>query len=121
MGKTIIMASHILDEVEKICSHVAIIKRGHLLATGTVGSILSDDQILEVSAADMPALKKMLAEIPEVNKMEEKEGLLLLHIEKGYAPARINDLAFRAGIILSHLRLKVKSLEAEFLEITSDH
>ena len=46
-GKTIFMASHILDEVEKVCSHVAIIKNGDLLATGEVGSILSKEITVE--------------------------------------------------------------------------
>ena len=57
-GKTILMASHILDEVEKICSHVAIIKQGKLLATGTVGNIIGGEDQIEVSSEENEALKE---------------------------------------------------------------
>ena len=48
-GKTIIMASHLLDEVEKVCTHVAIIKNGNLLTAGSVDEVLVTDEIIEVS------------------------------------------------------------------------
>src|SRR6202000_3257452 len=63
-GKTIILASHILDEVEKICSHVAIIKKGKLLATGAIGSILSDQPTIEAGAPDLEQLYQVLASVP---------------------------------------------------------
>ncbi|MEY3420595.1 MAG: hypothetical protein RIR48_880, partial [Bacteroidota bacterium] len=63
-GKTVIMASHILDEVEKICTHVAIIKKGQLLATGPVGSIINSDITVELAANDMDKLKTFLATLP---------------------------------------------------------
>jgi len=68
-GKTIILASHILDEVEKICSHVAIIKKGKLLATGAMGSILSDQPTVEVGAADIESQHRLLSAIPLARKI----------------------------------------------------
>jgi len=120
-GKTIIMASHILDEVEKICSHVAIIKNGKLLASGTVGAIISDDFLVEVSAENNTALQAALAEDTRIKKAELKDGgVVLLHFETETPAAAINEWAFSKGFTLSHLRVVKKSLEAEFLEITAN-
>lgn len=117
-GKTILMASHILDEVEKVCSHVAIIKHGKLLATGTVGSILSDDKIIEISSESLSMLKAVLTPIEEVHKIDETENILTLQVDKSLSSAALNALAFQNGITLNHLISKQKSLESEFLEIT---
>ncbi|MCB0582639.1 MAG: ABC transporter ATP-binding protein [Phaeodactylibacter sp.] len=118
MGKTIIMASHILDEVEKVCSHVAIIKEGRLLASGTVGAIISDDMLVEVSAENLDGLKSAMGQYPPVRRIEEEEGKLILYLSEEVPPAQINQVAFRQGVALSHLRVVKKSLESEFLEIT---
>jgi ABC-2 type transport system ATP-binding protein len=119
-GKTIIMASHILDEVEKICSHVAIIKKGTLLATGTVGQILTSDRLIEIAATDMEALKRVLAAFPEIKEMEMIDGnyLILTLPEHGANAADMNRLAFDQGIVLTRLLERKRSLESEFLEIT---
>ncbi|RMG86070.1 MAG: ABC transporter ATP-binding protein [Bacteroidetes bacterium] len=118
-GKTIIMASHILDEVEKVCSHVAIIKNGHLKATGTVGAILSDDKIIEIGADDLDRLFDLVSSLPQVKKTERpKAPFLLLHAHPELTTATLNRLAFDHGILLTHLIARQKSLESEFLEIT---
>ncbi|MBR9919323.1 MAG: ATP-binding cassette domain-containing protein [Bacteroidetes bacterium] len=117
-GKTVIMASHILDEVEKICSHVAIIKRGKLLATGTVGAILSNNVTVEIGAADIQALKRLIQEEEELHFVSESGDRLILDAEAGFSAERINEVAFKQGIILTHLSVKQRSLESEFLEIT---
>lgn len=119
-GKTIIMASHILDEVEKVCSHVAIIKKGHLLATGGVGTILSNDRQVDIAAENMEALKDMLSNIPEIHKLEMQNGKYTLLVDEKMTATELNQLAFGNGITLSHLVLKPKSLESEFLEITNE-
>src|SRR5690349_11480048 len=62
-GHTIIMASHLLDEVEKVCTHVAILKTGTLLATGDVSYVLMDEDIVEVGATNLDALSAVLKEI----------------------------------------------------------
>ena len=117
-GKTIIMASHLLDEVEKICSHVAIIKNGKLLATGAVGSILNHQPTVEVGAADVEKLQQLLSGHALVQKLERKGGRLELELSPGHLPEELNRLAFEHGIVLAHLVLKPSSLEMEFLEIT---
>jgi len=117
-GKTIIMASHLLDEVEKICSHVAIIKNGKLLATGAVGSILNRQPTLEVGTADVEKLRLLLSGQTLVRKLERMGERLELELSPGRLPAELNRLAFEHGIVLDHLVLKPSSLEMEFLEIT---
>ncbi len=118
MGKTIIMASHILDEVEKVCSHVAIIKDGRMLASGTVGAIITDDMLVEVSAEDLPALRAAMEQYPAVRRIDENDHKLLLYLSEEVPPAKLNLMAFEQGLALSHLRVVKKSLESEFLEIT---
>ena len=117
-GKTILMASHILAEVEKVCTHVAIIKQGNLLATGPVGSILSNDRLIEINADDQVALRALLTTHPQVRDIQSKKHCLLLAVDPALSPSTLNQLAFDKGITLTHLAGKRKSLEAEFLEIT---
>lgn len=118
-GKTIIMASHILDEVEKICSHVAIIKNGNLLATGTVGSIISNDKQIEVATADNTSLMRLLQAHQMVFKITSDNNILTLSTDENVTASEINQLCFENKITLTHLVVRKKSLEAEFLEITS--
>ncbi len=120
-GKTIIMASHILDEVEKVCSHVAIIKKGKLLASGEVGAILSKDRQVEIGADDLDRLREMLAHLPGVVRIEQKNGLLHLTVKQDISAGELNKMAFGNGITLRHLVMRPKRLESEFLEITKEN
>ncbi len=122
-GKTIILASHLLDEVEKICSHVAIIKNGKRLATGPVGSILSQQPTVEVGCAesDATALKALLSDCPLVSSCTTegvKGNRFRLELKPEHDAAELNQLAFEKGITLNHVVTKARSLELEFLEIT---
>lgn len=118
-GKTIIMASHILDEVEKVCTHVSIIKNGNHLISGSVGSIISDDVQVEIAASNLGDLKNMLSNDSRISKLVEKEGKLVLFVDSEFSTAEINQMAHNNGITLTHLVAKAKSLESEFLEITN--
>jgi ABC-2 type transport system ATP-binding protein len=118
-GKTVIMASHILDEVEKICSHVAIIKKGNLLATGPVGSIINSDITVELAAADMDQLKTFLAGLNMVKSLTISEKHIEITVDKDFDISLINRIAFDHGILLSHIAGRKKRLETEFLEITA--
>lgn len=118
MDKTILMASHILDEVEKTCSHVAIIKRGKLLAQGTVGAIITDDATIEVGASDMTALQNAIQTIDTIKKVDETDQYIELSVPVDFNPGELNRLAFQKGIVLTHLVKRQRSLESEFLEIT---
>ncbi len=119
-GKTVIMASHLLDEVEKICSHVAIIKNGSLLATGSVGSILSNDITVEVSASNMNQLSNLISGIEWIRNIKREKELIEFQMSENHTAKEINSLAHNAGIILNHLVSRKRKLEEEFLEITNN-
>jgi len=121
-GKTIIMASHMLDEVEKVCSHVAILKQGVLLAAGHVDEILVNDDIVEVKAKDMAALNLVLEQVPNHTTIHGGEnGVVNIMFPSGTADlGGLNSYCFEKGIALTHLVQKKKSLESKFIEITNE-
>ena len=119
-GKTVIMASHLLDEVEKICSHVAIIKNGQLLATGPVGSILSNDVTVEISATNMDQLSNLFSGVEWVRNIKREKDLLEFQMEENHSAHEINSMAFKNDIVLTHLVSRKRKLEEEFLEITNN-
>ena len=118
-GRTIFMASHMLDEVEKVCSHVAIIKNGQLLTTGAVGELLNKEVTVEVGAQNMEILRGVLSEASFVNEVDVKLNILIAHVNEGYSAYDINQLAIQKGIVLTHLNERKRRLEEEFLQITS--
>ena len=119
-GKTIIMASHLLDEVEKVCTHVAILKQGNLVASGHVNEIFVHDDIVEISAASLDELDKSIENIPGLLRKKMEQGRIELYFAPGQAKLDvINQFCFNYGITLSHLQLKKKSLESKFFELTN--
>jgi ABC-type multidrug transport system ATPase subunit len=118
-GKTIFMASHMLDEVEKICSHVAIIKNGNLLTTGAVGSLLKNEVTIEIAAENNDILRGVLNEANFISKIETKSNLLIINVKEGFSVLDVSQLMYQKGIILIHLNERKRKLEEEFLQITA--
>lgn len=119
-GKTIIMASHMLDEVEKVCTHVAILKYGKLIASGDVNEILVNEDVVEIAASNLDALKNMLTSFPNILSMQIKDKVVQMNLPQGTANMEaINKFCFNNNIVLTHLQLKKKSLETKFLELTN--
>ncbi len=118
-GKTVIMASHILDEVEKICSHVTIIKSGKLLASGSVGSILSDDITIELGCDLLENLEQYLTQIEDIKSMKRVGNLLECQANKSVSISALNAALVNDGFEITHLVSRKKKLEEEFLAITS--
>ncbi len=118
-GKTIFMASHILDEVEKVCSHVAIIKNGNLLATGEVGSLLNKEVTIEIAASNNEALKSIFSESTFVTEIISKPNFLVLSVKDGFSAYDVNKFAMDKGFVLTYLNERKRRLEEEFLQITS--
>jgi ABC-2 type transport system ATP-binding protein len=120
-GHTIIMASHLLDEVEKVCTHVAILKSGNLLTTGNVEEVMMDEDIVELSAADLTALTALFRKREQQIIFDERANTIQVILPKGSAKMEdINRLCFENGIVLNHLILKKKRLEARFFELTNN-
>jgi len=120
-GKTIIMASHLLDEVEKVCTHVAIMKKGKLLASGSVNEVLVNEDIVEVASEDNLQLVKIFEHYSGIQQIKQEENKLHLHFKVGTSNLKdINNYCFSNGIVLSLLTIKKKSLEAKFFELTNN-
>ncbi|HBG69906.1 MAG: ABC transporter ATP-binding protein [Bacteroidetes bacterium GWF2_43_63] len=118
-GLTIIMASHMLDEVEKICTDVAIIKKGELLVQGRVSELLGSGYIVEVQAANMDSLHNALKELNTVTDVKKELDKFIVTFSSEISNENINKFLFEKGIILTHLASKRKNLEMQFLEITN--
>lgn len=121
-GKTIIMASHILDEVEKVCTHVAIIQKGVLKTSGPVSDVLNtsadSSTTILISAADNEALRSVISNMPGINSVTVQDNLLMLSCNESVTSSAINRYCFEKGITLNQLLVKRKTLETRFLEIT---
>ncbi len=119
-GKTIIMASHLLDEVEKVCTHVAILKQGNLLASGTVKDVFQENDIVQLAATDKEKLRHALVGLNNYKRLDEVGGILELSYDSGTANLEeINRHCFNNDVVLSHLQLKKSNFESKFLELTN--
>lgn len=118
-GKTIIMASHLLDEVEKVCTHVAILKRGDLLLSGKVDEVLVSEDQVEIGSTDITKLLSVISAMPGVHSVRQTNGALQLNCDAHISTSRINEYCQQNGITLSHLVLRKKSLETKFMELTN--
>ena len=120
-GKTVIMASHLLDEVEKVCTHVAILKRGEIITFGNVNEILSNEEIVEVAANDHQKLLAVLNNLPGKTKLNDENKFVNVFFPVNTSNlSEINNFCFEKGVILNHLVIRKKSLEAKFFELTNN-
>lgn len=119
-GMTVIMASHLLDEVEKVCSHVAILKKGVLLVDGSVDAVLRSDDLIEVRAQDMQRLQDVLVQMPGIEKIALGNQCLNLTANADIRPEDVNRYCAGHGLYLSHLATRKKSLEMKFMELTNE-
>lgn len=119
-GKTLILASHILSEVEKICNHVAILKKGDLLANGPVKELLAEDEIIEISCDRNEELKNLLEGSDLVKEIETENGLLVLTLNEKASTAEVNGFAFSNEIVIHHMLSRKRSLESQFLELVKE-
>ena len=123
-GKTIIIASHILDEIEKVCTHCAILKNGKLLRTGTINEIIGNQEntLLKIRATDYKELEKIIendSEISIYNKDAEHNSLII-SVSKNKTPEEVNRYFFDKGVVLSELIIYNESLENQFLNIIKE-
>lgn len=117
-GKTIILASHLLDEVEKVCTHVGVLQKGKLLAQGNVTELFSNDEMLEASCDDNSKILTALQGESRITKIAENNGKVMISA-KNLSASELNSLLFHKGITINHLASKKKSLESHFLELIS--
>ena len=119
-GTTILLASHLLDEVEKVCSHVVILRKGQKLYSGRVDNMMASQGFIELKTAQSEKLIALLKEDPRIKSIKQENGLMTVLLSEKMDPAELNELLFKNGIILSHLVHRKESLEEQFLTLTKN-
>ncbi len=119
-GTTILLASHLLDEVEKVCSHVIILRKGEKLYSGSVDGMLASHGFFELSTENKEALTSFLKSNPKFGEIKEENNLITAFLKEEMDAATFNKLLFDQGIVLSHLVKRKESLEEQFLTLTKN-
>lgn len=121
-GTTILLASHILDEVEKVCSHVVVIREGVILYTGRVDELTASNGLLELNTEtqNFELLKKLILAFNGIESTKEENGKIIALLNKPVSTAELNSYLQKNGIVLSHLAHKKPSLEQQFLTLTNN-
>jgi ABC-2 type transport system ATP-binding protein len=117
-GTTILLASHLLDEVEKVCTHVLVLRKGEMLYSGSVDGITSNEGFFELKSDNHQNLKSILTNHQAVEKVVEEDGKVLVYLKKSLEPQDLNKYLFENNITLQHLIKRKHSLEEQFLELT---
>ncbi|WP_445710858.1 ABC transporter ATP-binding protein [Flavobacterium sp.] len=119
-GTTILLASHLLDEVEKVCSHVVVLRHGEMLYQGSVDGMLSTEGFFELKSENLNLLKEKLTQHAAVENILQEEDKLVVHLKENLEAKDLNEYLFKNGIILQHLVKRKNSLEEQFLELTKN-
>ncbi|MEP2770936.1 MAG: ABC transporter ATP-binding protein [Fulvivirga sp.] len=119
-GKTIILASHLLDEVQKVCSHFCVLKKGTLIYSGSVEDVNKGAATVEVGVEDESGLMEALEGYEASTKVERDEKNFVVTLKDGTSATELNAYLFSKGITVSHLLTQRKSLEKQFLELLAE-
>ena len=118
-GTTILLASHLLDEVEKVCTHVLILRKGEVLYSGNVDGMSSNEGFFELQSEDNSKLKLVLSNHPAIDKISTENGKVIAYLKQPLESATLNLYLFENQIVLNHLVKRKHSLEEQFLSLTS--
>jgi ABC-2 type transport system ATP-binding protein len=119
-GTTILLASHLLDEVEKVCSHVLVLQKGKILYTGTVDGMSSNEGYFELQSDNNETLICVIQAHSAIEKVVAEEGKVLVYLKNPLDAADLNKYLFEKNIYLNHLVKRKSSLEDQFLELTKN-
>ena len=119
-GTTILLASHLLDEVEKVCSHVVVIREGVKLYSGRVAEMTASKGFFELQTENSQGkLKDLLENHEAISSVKQEEGKLIAVLKVELTATDLNAFLFKNGITLSHLVKRKPSLEQQFLTLTN--
>jgi ABC-2 type transport system ATP-binding protein len=120
-GGTIVLSSHLLDEVEKTCDHVAIVDRGRIVVQGSIAELRNGGEHgVVVDVDDVPRASILLAAHPAVIRVENGgDDSVRVALRDATAVADLNRRLVQAGISVNRLDPAQASLEQRFLEITT--
>ncbi|OQX73045.1 MAG: ABC transporter ATP-binding protein [Bacteroidetes bacterium 4484_276] len=119
-GVTILVASHLLDEVQKMCNQVAVLKQGKKLFSGPVGEVFSVSDTVEMASENLEILLVAISGFKGISSIRKEGELIVAHVKEGINPGDISEFLVEKGIVLSHLALRKKSLEQQFLELLQE-
>ena len=119
-GKTVILASHILDEVQKVCTHFAVLNYGELMYNGSVDAVSKDKQEVEVGSEDMDRLGMAVNDYSGKINSTKEMSFFVLTLKKNKPVADLSEYLVKKGIIVTHLVVRKKSLEQQFLDILNE-
>jgi ABC-2 type transport system ATP-binding protein len=119
-GTTILLASHLLDEVEKVCTHVVVLSKGKSLYVGRVEHMNASYGFVTLQCDDMTKLKKILEESTSFENIKQDAAYLVANLTQEMDAAKLNVFLFEKGITLSHLVQRKESLEEKFLALTQN-
>jgi ABC-2 type transport system ATP-binding protein len=121
-GTTILLASHLLDEVEKVCSHVVVIRKGIKLYSGRVDEMTASNGLLELKVdVDEEKLIALLETHEAISKVTKEQETVIATLGKEITATEINKFLFEKGFVLSHLVKRKPSLEQQFLDLTNNN
>jgi ABC-2 type transport system ATP-binding protein len=116
-NRTIILCSHLLHEVEKVCNRVAIIKEGNVLACESMQVLLAKGQMLQIKVEDPQQAMAVLKKIDWIRSITLNDGYLLVDAPKEDSQ-RISKILAENNIFISELSVRSSDLESVFLELT---
>lgn len=118
-NKTIILASHLLDEVQRVCTDFAVLRRGSLVHSGPIGDVGMGEEIIEVVAFH-DDLNHILMQFEGTMSVKRTSGPFEVKMRDGFHAGDLNKFLFEKGVIVNHLLTQKKSLEKKFLEILAE-
>lgn len=121
-GTTILLASHLLDEVEKVCNHVIILRDGEKIFDGSTEQMQNNMPVIEIKT-DQPVevVKELLDKHPEVQSVEADTDVILVHPKsKSLTAGVLNRYLFEHSVTAQYLKTVKPSLEQQFLQITRE-
>lgn len=118
-GKTIIISSHLLDEIQKTCSHVAILKQGVLLQAGKIGDLMKTPASFKLQTDDLLAAQIILNKAEFIDQIKIENNFIIVQCKSSVSGRSINQYLADHEIYLSHIALYKASLEEEFLNIVN--
>ena len=119
-GTTILLASHLLDEVEKVCSHVVVIRDGVKLYSGRVDKMSASHGLFELNTNDPKnKLISILNNNRHIGSVKEEGDYIIAYLTEEMEASEINNYLFKNGITVSHLVKRKPSLEEQFLDLTN--
>ena len=121
-GTTILLASHLLDEVEKVCSHVVVIRKGIKLYSGRVDEMTASKGLFELKVESRETeLLNVLKEHKSLDKISKEQDVIIATLKEDVSSSEINGYLFKNGITLSHLVKRKPTLEQQFLDLTKNN